>query len=162
MFNAEKCCCGGATEDNSLVCSKCGHKLTGVARILLSLIFVVGGIEFLLSFSDKASMLGGKEYLIPLFSIIPGVLMAFVGLVLKLVGGTALLVGYRVREAALALVVYVALATLMFHVGEGQLTNALKNLAIIGGLLAVMATGAGAFVMCKAGKSTTPKESNSE
>lgn len=135
--------------------------LTGVGRILLSLIFVVGGIEFLTSFSDKASMLGGKEYVIPIFSIIPGILMALVGLVLKLVGGTALLLGYRVREAALALVVYVALATLMFHVGEGQLTNALKNLAIIGGLLAIMTTSGGAFALGNRGTRSTPKENAS-
>jgi len=72
--------------------------------------------------------------------------MAIVGLVLKLGGGVALLAGYRTRCAAMTLIFYVALATLMFHVGDGQLTNALKNLAVIGGLMAVLAAGPGRWV----------------
>ncbi len=113
----------------------------------MALIFVVGGFGFLTGFASQASSLGNMEYTIPLFNIFPGVLMVLVALLLKLGGGLALLTGYQTRHAALALIVYVVLATLMFHVGEGQMTNFLKNLAVIGGLLYIMAAGPGAWAI---------------
>lgn len=113
----------------------------------------------LLGFSNQAEFLGSKEYVIPVFAMLPGILMAAVGLALKLGAGLALLLGFKASRAAGLLVIYVILATLMFHVGEGELTNALKNLAVIGGLLFVMAHGGGAWGMC--GKQTpTPVASN--
>lgn len=124
---------------------KCAVKMLGVGRILMSLIFVVGGYGFVMNFSGQAEMLGNKEYVISLFGLLPGMLMALVGVVLKVGGGLGMLLGYKTRLSALALVVYVALATLMFHVGDGQLTAALKNLAIVGGLLYIYVAGAGAW-----------------
>jgi putative oxidoreductase len=118
--------------------------------MLLALIFVIGGYNFLMNFGGQADMLENKDYVIGLFGILPGVLMAAVGLVLKLGGGVALLLGWRTRCAALALIIYTLLATLMFHVGDGQLTNALKNIALIGGLVYAMAAGPGAWAIgCK-------------
>ena len=111
----------------------------------MALIFVVGGYGFVMNFSGQAEMLGGKQYVIPVFAMIPGILMALVGVVLKVGGGLGLLLGYKTRLATNALIVYVVLATLMFHIGEGQLTAALKNLAIVGGLLYIYVAGAGAW-----------------
>jgi uncharacterized membrane protein YphA (DoxX/SURF4 family) len=119
--------------------------VTAVGRILMSLIFVVGGYGFVMNFSGQADMLGNKEYVLPVFAMIPGMFMALVGVVLKVGGGLGLLLGYKTRLAALALIAYVALATLMFHVGEGQLTAALKNIGLIGGLLYIYVAGAGAW-----------------
>ena len=115
---------------------------------MLALIFISGGVNMLLGFSGQAEFLGSKEYVIPVFAMLPGILMAAVGVALKLGGGVALLLGYKASRAAGLLVIYVILATLMFHVGEGELTNALKNLAVIGGLLYIMAFGAGAWGVC--------------
>jgi uncharacterized membrane protein YphA (DoxX/SURF4 family) len=42
--------------------------------------------------------------------------------------------------------VFTVLATLFFHLGPGQLVNALKNVAIIGGLLYLAAAGPGSIV----------------
>lgn len=155
MFTHKKdtCLCG-AEHQGAGLCPVCASKAMGVGRILLALIFVVGGIGFLTSFDGKATMLGSMDYAIPLFGIIPGVLMALVGVVLKLGGGAALLFGYETRHAALALIVYTVLASLMFHVGEGQLTNFLKNLAVVGGLVYVMAAGPGAWTLGR--KANTP------
>ena len=151
MFTKEKSSYDAPTEDGACVSEKCGRNMAGVGRIFIALLFVVGGIAFLTSFGEKVRMLGSTEYVIPLFDIIPGMVLALAGLVLKLGGGIALLIGYRVREAALALVVFVVLATLMFHVGDGQLTSALSNLALIGGLLYVAAFGGGSYSLCKDG-----------
>ena len=71
--------------------------------------------------------------------------MALVGLVLKLGGGLGLLLGIHTRHAALALILFTVLATIMFHLGET--TAGLKNLAIIGGLFYVLAAGPGAWTL---------------
>ena len=141
-----KCFCG-ASSDGGALCAMCSPKAKGVGRILLALIFVVGGYGFVTGFSGQADMLGNKDYVIGIFDMLPGMLMALVGVVLKVGGAVGLLLGYQTRYAALALVLYVALATLMFHVGDGQLTAALKNLAVIGGLLYVLSAGPGAWAL---------------
>jgi len=152
MNNARTCLCG-ETAHGGCLCVACGSKLAGIARILISLIFVIGGVQFLLDFNARVAWLDSAEYVIPLFGMLPGILMAVVALVLKLGGGVALLVGFKASRAAALLALYVILATLMFHVGEGELTNALKNLAVIGGLLYVTAFGGGAWGICAKQKS---------
>ncbi len=67
-------------------------------------------------------------------------------LAVKLGGGLALVLGYKVEEAALALILFTLGATYFGHSDWSQPMNdvaTLKNLAIVGGLLYVMAFGAG-------------------
>lgn len=58
-------------------------------------------------------------------------------------GGLALVLGYHARLAALALAVFLVPATLIFHSKPSERVHALKNLAILGGLLTVVAHGPG-------------------
>jgi putative oxidoreductase len=54
------------------------------------------------------------------------------------------MVGKRTTEAAAALIVFTLIATLLAHLDFAdpmQMTQALKNLAIVGGLLYLMAFG---------------------
>ena len=62
---------------------------------------------------------------------------------LESVGGLALILGYQSRWAAGALSVFLIAATLIFHAAPDQRIQLLKNLAILGGLLQVMAFGSG-------------------
>ncbi len=68
-------------------------------------------------------------------------LATVVAIVLKLGGGLMLMFNYRTSTAAWMLIVFTLLATLMFHMqwdgaqGQMQMTNFLKNLGLIGGLL---------------------------
>ncbi|MEC8220645.1 MAG: DoxX family protein, partial [Nanoarchaeota archaeon] len=57
----------------------------------------------------------------------------------------SLILGYKLKEGAYLLALYTFLATIMFHVGEGQLGAFLKNLAIIGGLIALAQLPSGKF-----------------
>jgi putative oxidoreductase len=69
----------------------------------------------------------------------------------ELGGGLSVLSGFKARWGALALIVFLIPATLIFHgfwTYEGaevrmQQIHFLKNLAILGGLLAVVGNGAG-------------------
>jgi putative oxidoreductase len=59
-----------------------------------------------------------------------------------------MLVGYQTRCVALALAIYTLIAALIAHshwADANQLTHFFKNMAIIGGSLAFVASGAGAY-----------------
>jgi putative oxidoreductase len=71
------------------------------------------------------------------------------GRIVELVAGVALVLGWRQRLAAIALVAFIMPATLVAHpfwlysgtaLLQPQLVNACKNLAIIGGLLFIAST----------------------
>lgn len=107
-----------------------------VSRIFLATIFLVSGYGKIAGFQQTADFMASAG--------LPGN-AAFVVLVIVVEIGAAimLLLGYKTRLAALALIGFTVLATLFFHLGAGQATSFLKNLAIIGGLLSVMTYGAG-------------------
>ncbi len=81
----------------------------------------------------------------------PGLAYAVVIAVLG-VGSASLVIGWRARLAALALLIYLAPATYFFHFDFGskaQIIHTLKNLGLAGGLLLVMAAGPGKFSVDK-------------
>jgi len=71
----------------------------------------------------------------------------------EVLGGLSVLVGYRARIGAAALIVFLIPASLIFHdfwTLEGmeqqvQMVMFMKNLSIMGGLLLVMSLGTGPF-----------------
>ena len=82
---------------------------------------------------------------------------AVVAIVMELFVGLALLIGFRVRVLALAMLVFVAGTSLIGHpfwtmTGDSRDLNQvqfLKNLAIMGGLLLLSITGPGRFSVTK-------------
>lgn len=117
-----------------------------LARFLVAAIFLLSGVGKLFGFSDTAQMMAGAGF------PAPSVFLAC-AIVLELVGGTLLLIGYKTRYAAIALIVFIIPATIIFHAsgigdpvnGQEQMINTLKNLAIIGALIKFAADGAGVF-----------------
>ena len=73
--------------------------------------------------------------------------IAFAGAVaLELGGGIALILGYRTRIVAAALALFSLLAAAAFHsalADQNQMIHFMKNIAMAGGLLQVVAFGAG-------------------
>ncbi|HEV8695156.1 MAG TPA: DoxX family protein, partial [Lysobacter sp.] len=70
--------------------------------------------------------------------------------VVELLGGVCLLIGFKTRVAALVLALFSVAAALKFHTNfddQNQLIHFMKNLAIAGGLLQVFAFGAGTLSM---------------
>jgi putative oxidoreductase len=70
---------------------------------------------------------------------------AILAVVIELGGGLLMLVGYQTRLVALGLAVYVLVAALIAHTNFNQLSHFMKNMAIVGGSLAFVAFGAGAY-----------------
>ena len=113
-------------------------------RILLALIFVMSGYEKLGSFAGTAGYMAKAG--------IPFTEAALViAIIIELGGGILLILGWKTCWAALAIFVFVILATLTFHnfwaveaaQVQMQQIHFMKNLCILGGLLYVMAFGAG-------------------
>lgn len=100
-----------------------------IGRALLGLMFVYSGITML--------FLQGPETVAGLFDSlgIPfALVMTWVVIALKFGAGGALIIGYKVEEAALALAIFTLIATVMVHLSPDDPSLG-KNLAVIGGLL---------------------------
>jgi len=118
-------------------------QLLALARVLLSLIFIVAGAQKLFSYA------GTQQYMES--AGLPGILLPAV-ILLELGGGLAILAGFMTRWVALALAGFSVLSAVLFHLDLGnqmQTIMLMKNLAIAGGFLALAAAGPGAFALDK-------------
>ena len=106
-----------------------------VGRVLLAAMFVVSGLQKIADPGPTAQMLVGTN--------LPANLAMPTG-VFELVAGLLLAIGLMTRLVAIVLFVFVGLTIFFFHnefADPLQGTLALKNLAIMGGLLMVFAYG---------------------
>ena len=107
-----------------------------VGRMLIGLLFVFSGIGIVVNGVD--SMVGMiDDRGLPMASLV-----AWIVVLIKVAAGGALILGYRTRDAAMALLIFTALVTLLYHLNLDDI-NLFKNLAIIGGLLYVYVYGPG-------------------
>ncbi|MEJ8821163.1 DoxX family protein [Variovorax humicola] len=110
-------------------------------RILLAAIFVVSALGKIAAPEATQGYIASVGLPVPLLSYLASI-------VIELAGGILLLVGYRTRVVAAGLAVFSIVSALIFHHALGdqnQLFHYLKNLAMAGGLIQVVAYGAGAF-----------------
>ena len=99
------------------------------ARILMSHIFIISGIGKITGYP------GTQAYMEKMG--VPGMLLPLV-IITELVGGLALLFGFKIKWAAAALAGFTLLSALIFHLNmndQMQMIQLMKNLAMTGGLL---------------------------
>ena len=116
-----------------------------ISRLLISLIFLVTGIQKLVHFAQTEATI--TQHGLPMAKF-----CAAGALFLEIVGGLALILGIKAKPVALILAIYLVPTTLIFHghIGDpAMLIQFLKNLAIIGGLLLIYAFGAGDIALDK-------------
>lgn len=107
-----------------------------VGRMLIGLLFVFSGVGMVLNGVDGVvGMIDSRG--LPMAS-----LLAWVVIFVKVAAGAALMLGYRTRDAAMALLVFTCVVTLLYHLDLEDI-NLFKNLAIVGGLLYVYVYGPG-------------------
>lgn len=78
---------------------------------------------------------------------VPGSLLPLV-IAVELLGGILIAIGWQARQMAFLLAGFTFLAALLFHNDFGdrnQLIHFMKNIAIVGGLLMIVAHGPGAW-----------------
>ncbi|UOD32539.1 DoxX family protein [Massilia violaceinigra] len=112
-----------------------------IGRVLLAAIFIFSAIGKIMA---PAATIGYIEAMgLPLASV--GLVVA---IAVELVGGLMLAVGIKTRAVALGLALFSIVTGLVFHHAIGdqnQLIHLLKNLSMAGGLLQVVAFGAGVY-----------------
>ncbi|AIO36536.1 SURF4 family protein [Burkholderia cenocepacia] len=110
-------------------------------RLLMAVIFIVSGVEKLMSPSATIGYIASLG--------LPAPLLGYIGsMLLELVCATSLVIGYRTRIVAWVLAIYCVATAVIFHHAlsdQNQMFNFLKNFAMAGGLLAFSACGAGTF-----------------
>ncbi|MET0320375.1 MAG: DoxX family protein [Duganella sp.] len=115
--------------------------IPAIGRVLLATIFVFSGVGKLLA---PAATLGYIQS-----SGLPFAPLAMaIAVAVELGGGIALALGIQTRLVAAVLAAFSIVTALAFHTSFGdqnQLIHLLKNIAMAGGLLQVVAFGAGAY-----------------
>ena len=112
-----------------------------IGRVLLSAIFILSGFSKL---AAPAMMVG---YISSVGLPLPQLALA-VAIIVEIGGGLALIAGYRTRTVAAVLAVFSVFTALAFHNalgGQNQFIHFFKNIAMAGGLLQLVAFGAGRF-----------------
>jgi putative oxidoreductase len=108
-------------------------------RILISLIFVTSGFNKLMNFAGTQAYMESAG--------VPGILLPL-AIAVELLGGLAVILGWHTRVAAFLLAGFSLLSAVLFHATPGdqmQMIMFMKNLALAGGFLMIVALGAGAY-----------------
>ncbi|MBN9461590.1 MAG: DoxX family protein [Burkholderiales bacterium] len=127
-----------------------------IGRLGLAWLFVPAGLGKIAGFSGTAGYIASKGLPMP-------TVLAAIALLVELLGGLAILVGFKTRWAAAALALFTVAAAVFFHnywalpadQAMMQQINFNKNIGIAGGLLFLVAWGAGAFSLDQRGVDPT-------
>ena len=118
-----------------------------LGRILLALIFIFAGFHKLTGFEGMAGYMASHGLPMPQVLLVATI-------VIELIGGLMILIGWQARIAAMAIFLFLIPATLVFHAFwnvnpadtmllQNQMNHFMKNIAIMGGMLYIVAYGSG-------------------
>ena len=110
-----------------------------IARILVGGMFVMAGISKITGFAGTVAFATSVGLPAPQLAII-------IAILIEILGGLSVLLGYRIKWGAGALALFTIAAAVIFHAdfaNQMQQTLFVKNLAITGALLYMMRFGAG-------------------
>ena len=115
-----------------------------VGRLLLASLFLVAGTRKILAYAGTAGYMAKLGFPAP-------EVMAAIAIAIEVGGGILLVLGWKTRWVAIAMAIFVVIATFAAHrfwefdatQYAAQLNNFLKNLAIIGGFLTLAVAGPG-------------------
>ncbi len=119
-------------------------------RILLAFIFVLSGFNKIGNFTGTAAYMASKG--LPITEV-----LLVLTILIELGGGLMIALGWKARWGALAIFLFIIPTTLIFHAFwavdpsemQGQMNNFMKNLAIMGGMLYIVAAGSGRYSVDK-------------
>lgn len=106
-------------------------------RVLISFMFILSGLQ-------KIGGLEGTQGYMEMMGV-PGILI-YPTILVEVLGGIAVLIGYQARIGALLLAGFCVLSGVIFHFdpsNQAEMISLFKNLAIAGGFLFIVAMGPG-------------------
>ena len=110
-----------------------------IGRIMIAALFIPAGFSKIGGFAGTAGYIASKGLPLPEVG-------AAIAIVLELVAGLMLVVGWKTRFAALVLAAFTLVATVLFHPywqNAAEWNAFWKNIAVVGGLLLLYAFGPG-------------------
>ncbi|HYB11016.1 MAG TPA: DoxX family protein [Alphaproteobacteria bacterium] len=121
--------------------------LPAIGRLLLSGLFVWAGYAKLMNSAGTAQYFADKGVILPTLTV-------WIAIAVELLGGLAILVGFKTRWAAAILAIWCLITAFLVHLPAGMgsgdaaaaydnMIHFYKNLGMAGGLLYVLAFGAG-------------------
>lgn len=108
------------------------------ARILLALMFLASGLPMLFGPGGFAGYMAAIGMPAPM-------LVTWLVIALKVIGGLAIVLGFQTRYAAYALAAFCVATAFIGHMAPEEASVFWKNIAVAGGFLALSVTGPGAF-----------------
>lgn len=118
-----------------------------VGRLFLALIFIVSGLQKISAYSGTAAYMESAG--------VPGMILPLV-IALEVLGGLAIVLGWKTRIAAFLLAGFSLLSGILFHANFGDQMQAImfmKNLALAGAFLLLFSIGPGAWALDNRGGS---------
>jgi len=133
------------------------HAILLLGRVLLGGIFVHSGWAKLMALHAFAGSLAKAGVPAP-------DALAVIGACVEFFGGLAIVFGLALREAAILMILFVVVATLISHrfweihdaARRAQEVNFFKNVAIVGGFLLLFACGGGRFALDRLFRRSAP------
>jgi putative oxidoreductase len=125
-------------------------ELTG--RVLIASLFLIAGLGKIGGYTGTQAYMQSQD--------VPGALLPFV-IALEVLGAIAIVIGYRTRIVAATLAGFSIVAGFVFHGGADQMQRVLllKDIAIAGGFLLLVARGAGEWSLdARSAARTSPGE----
>ena len=122
------------------------HALNLIGRLLVVALFLPAGIAKLAGFEGTVGYFTSLGMSTPTLAVV-------VAIVVEVLGGLALLVGFQTRAVAIIMAIFTLAASITGHAywsapAESAFVVQLlffKNIAVIGGLLVIASAGAGRF-----------------
>ena len=110
-----------------------------IGRLFLSMIFIFSGFTKITGYAATQGYMESMG--------VPGMLLPLV-IAVELLGGIAILLGFKARLVAILMAGFSVVSALLFHqfwIDESQMNPFMKNIAMAGGFLMIIAHGAGAY-----------------
>ena len=110
-------------------------------RLLIAAIFLMSGLGKVANPEMTQGYIASAGLPFPLLAYL-------IAVAVEVGGGAILVVGFQTRIVGIVLAIFTVAAALSFHhnfADQNQMVHFLKNIAITGGLLQVVAVGAGRF-----------------
>jgi len=124
-----------------------------IGRIAIPILFIVSGIGKFLNIAGISNHPGVTNFMNAFGEITTRTTLGYIIATIEVAGGISVLIGLKTRWGAVALILFTACTIIFAHhfwtmEGAARAANqvqALKNLAIIGGLLAFAIMGSGRY-----------------
>lgn len=114
-----------------------------IGRLFLSMIFIFSGFNKITGYAATAGYMESVG--------VPSILLPLV-IALELLGGIAVLIGFKARLISLLIAGFSIVSAILFHQfwnDESQMNSFMKNIAMAGGFLMIVAHGPGAYSVDK-------------